>query len=231
MGVLVTVKDLPPPLKYAHPLCVWKKVLLEGLSREEAAKQCLLEGKVQGIPKLFGTIVRVDGYALASEVERLRRLGVVPREEAIKRLKELYEKALSPTAKERIGDELWYLEAFPETTITVEKLRELEELARQPPRRRTTKEYSPLPWIRLRRVFKVDNEWEGEYEIHADGKIDVRWREVGLLGLSVSDLRTYPKERIISFMVEYGIPRDQAERVYSLLLKDVSEVFPGEVPL
>lgn len=72
MGALITVRDLPKPLKYAHPLCVWKKMMELGVSKEKAALMCLAEGKVHGIPKLLGTIelrrvngheIKWDGYA------------------------------------------------------------------------------------------------------------------------------------------------------------------------
>jgi len=59
--MVTLTKDLPAPYKYAHPICVAKKlremgVPLTAATREqriEAAKRCLAEGKVHGIHKIF----------------------------------------------------------------------------------------------------------------------------------------------------------------------------------
>lgn len=57
-------KDLPADLKRAHPICVAKKVRQMGWSgdprtapvdmRQRAAQQCIAEGKLHGIAKIFG---------------------------------------------------------------------------------------------------------------------------------------------------------------------------------
>jgi hypothetical protein len=62
MGRFVTVtKDLPEPYKFAHPICVIKKLREMGIDpraatreqRIEAARKCVEEGKLHGIAKLF----------------------------------------------------------------------------------------------------------------------------------------------------------------------------------
>jgi len=62
MGKYATLtKDLPEPLKYAHPICVAKKVAEMGYEpskaprevRERAARECIKEGKYHGIHKLI----------------------------------------------------------------------------------------------------------------------------------------------------------------------------------
>lgn len=62
MGRYATLTaDLPPEYHAAHPICVAKKVIAMGYSplsapknvREEAAKECIQEGKLHGIYKLF----------------------------------------------------------------------------------------------------------------------------------------------------------------------------------
>lgn len=60
----VLTRDLPEPYKYAHPICVAKKVKEMGYDpktapkdvRQRAAEACIREGKVHGIAKLFGRI-------------------------------------------------------------------------------------------------------------------------------------------------------------------------------
>ena len=59
-------KDLPEPYKYAHPICVAKKLREMGWTgdpraapqdmRMRAAEACLREGKIHGIAKLFGKV-------------------------------------------------------------------------------------------------------------------------------------------------------------------------------
>ena len=56
-------KDLPAHLRKAHPICVAKKVRQMGYTgdprtapqdlRAKAAQQCISEGKLHGIAKLF----------------------------------------------------------------------------------------------------------------------------------------------------------------------------------
>ena len=62
MGKYATLTaDLPPDLKGAHPICVAKKLVERGYTpinapksvREEAARECIKEGKLHGIYKLF----------------------------------------------------------------------------------------------------------------------------------------------------------------------------------
>jgi len=62
MGKYATLtKDLPPELHAAHPICVLKKVIEKGYDpktapksvREEAARECIREGKLHGIWKLL----------------------------------------------------------------------------------------------------------------------------------------------------------------------------------
>lgn len=50
-------KDLPPPYKYAHPMCVMMRAKsMSYEDRLEASKQCLAEGKVLGIAKMLGIV-------------------------------------------------------------------------------------------------------------------------------------------------------------------------------
>ena len=64
MDVVTLTKDLPEPYRAAHPICVAKKVKQMGYSplsaprdvRMRAAQECLNEGKVHGIAKLFGHV-------------------------------------------------------------------------------------------------------------------------------------------------------------------------------
>ena len=59
--MVVLTRDLPPPYRYAHPICVAKKVREWGYDprsapkdvRMKAAKECQREGKIHGIAKIF----------------------------------------------------------------------------------------------------------------------------------------------------------------------------------
>lgn len=61
---MALTKDLPADLRRAHPICVAKKVKEMGYAgdprtaprdmRMRAAQQCIAEGKIHGIAKLFG---------------------------------------------------------------------------------------------------------------------------------------------------------------------------------
>jgi len=54
-------RDLPEPFKYAHPICVAKKVREMGYDprtapkdvRQRAAQACISEGKLHGIHKIL----------------------------------------------------------------------------------------------------------------------------------------------------------------------------------
>jgi hypothetical protein len=67
MGRFVTLtKDLPPEVRGAHPICVLKKLVQEGIDprtatleqRERAARACIEEGKLHGIYKLVRGIAK-----------------------------------------------------------------------------------------------------------------------------------------------------------------------------
>jgi len=45
----------------AHPICVMKKVVDQGLSKEEAERACIREGKVHGISRLAEEYRRITG--------------------------------------------------------------------------------------------------------------------------------------------------------------------------
>jgi len=59
--MVTLTKDLPEPYKYAHPICVAKKVRAMGYDprtapkevRQRAAEACIAEGKLHGIHKIF----------------------------------------------------------------------------------------------------------------------------------------------------------------------------------
>ena len=59
--MVTLTKDLPEPYRWAHPICVAKKVREMGYSplnaprevRMKAAEECLREGKILGIAKIF----------------------------------------------------------------------------------------------------------------------------------------------------------------------------------
>ena len=63
--MVTLTKDLPEPYRYAHPICVAKKVREMGYDprtaprdvRMKAAEACIREGKIHGIHKIFrGTV-------------------------------------------------------------------------------------------------------------------------------------------------------------------------------
>jgi len=64
MARTTLTKDLPEPYRYAHPICVAKKVKQMGYDpktapkdvRQRAAEECIREGKVHGIHKMFGRV-------------------------------------------------------------------------------------------------------------------------------------------------------------------------------
>jgi hypothetical protein len=59
--MVTLTRDLPPEVKGAHPICVAKKLREKGIDirtatkeqRIAAAKECIAEGKLHGIHKLF----------------------------------------------------------------------------------------------------------------------------------------------------------------------------------
>jgi len=61
MPRVTLTKDLPDELRVAHPICVAKKVRQKGYDprtapreiRIEAARECIAEGKLHGIAKIF----------------------------------------------------------------------------------------------------------------------------------------------------------------------------------
>jgi hypothetical protein len=61
MARVTLTRDLPEELRIAHPICVAKKVRQKGYDpktaprevRMEAARECIQEGKLHGIAKLF----------------------------------------------------------------------------------------------------------------------------------------------------------------------------------
>jgi len=65
--MVTLTKDLPEPYRYAHPICVAKKVREMGYDpataprdvRLKAAQECLAEGKVHGIAKIFHRITTI----------------------------------------------------------------------------------------------------------------------------------------------------------------------------
>ena len=99
-------------------------------------------------------------------------------------------------------------------------------------KRKTRRKSAPRKSIKehyhhiLRRMFKIGSKHVGSYQI-SDGLVDINYyagklkNGVDGLLLRVDELKRLPERRIISFMVENGMPRDVSEWMYKMLVKDV----------